>query len=135
MLRGLSVAEIAERQTVSVETVYLDRRRAIRLIRDQILTTKEEIVGGLREVRRASWDAFNDTANNSLNKSAYLSVARQSLMDEHKVGGLETEKVEVTLHNGDRDLDAEIEDIIARRMAKPRLVVEGKVPLETDRSA
>lgn len=130
MLRGFSVSEIAGQQGVSPETVYLDRRRSRQMARDRILTTKEEIVGGLREVRRASWDAFNDTANSSLNKSAYLSVARQSLMDEHKVGGLEeVAKVEVTLRNGSLEhLDEEIERRLRQRMdalaGKPRLVVE-----------
>lgn len=135
-LQGRSVAEIALLQGVSVETVYLDKRRAREFIKDRVLATKADVIADLELVKQRALQLLDETGNQSLNKSAYLSVYRQAAMDVFKVVGLEAaQKLEVTLHNGDRDLDAEIEQLLADRLAKPRLVVQSEAEVEADRTA
>jgi len=129
-LQGMSVAEIAALQNVSVETVYADKRRAREFLKERVLVSKADVVAGLELVIQRALRLLEETGNQSLNKSAYLSVIRQALMDQFKVGGLESaQKVEVMLRNGDLEhLDEEIERRLRQRMdalaGKPRLVVE-----------
>jgi DNA-binding CsgD family transcriptional regulator len=137
-LQGKSAREIGEELDLHPATIYSDRDKIRELALERPLGSLTETVGRLHWVMANAEQAFLETKETSLNRSAYLNTYLSATTAEAKLLGQEPRAkadVEVTLHNGDRDLDAEIEDIIARRMAKPRLVVEGKVPLETDRSA
>ncbi len=132
VVSGETTQEIAAALGVSVKTVTDDRARWRELARQAPIGALEESVDKLRLVYRSALDAFRLTASSSLNRSAYLSVARQAVMDEAKLLGQEPKQkleLEATLRNGDRDVDAEIERLLGERLARPRLVVqdEGEV--------
>ncbi|HUY97063.1 MAG TPA: hypothetical protein VMW47_05505 [Verrucomicrobiae bacterium] len=114
--------EIASVVGVSRDTVVDDYHRLVEVARDSVLGNVAESVARLRHLHRSALDAFEATAISSLNRSAYLSVARQCVMYEAKLLGQEPrQRVEVaaTLHNGDLDIDAEIDRIFAQRLARP----------------
>lgn len=129
---GQTNKEIAARLGVHPDTVTQDRNR-LRIVAERApIGALTESVDKLRFVYRQALGAFAATASSSLNRSAYLSVARQAVMDEAKLLGQEPKQkleLEATLRNGDRDVDAEIERLLGERLARPRLVVqdEGEV--------
>lgn len=133
---GQPSREIAQALGVSEETTLEDRRRWRELARREPIGTIEESVERLRLIYLQALKAFASTKEASLNRSAYLSVARQATMDEAKLLGQEPRQrveQEITLHNG--DIDREIEELLGRerpglRLAKPRLLVEGEGEME-----
>ena len=125
---GMTNREMAERLGVHPSTVGDDRARLRVLAERAPIGALVESVDKLRFLHRQALQAFAATASSSLNRSAYLSVARQAVMDEAKLLGQEPRQrleVEASLHNADLDLDAEIERYLASRgarVARPRLL-------------
>src|SRR5579863_356494 len=129
--QGLSNPEIALRLNVNAATVWEDTQRDKELAAESVTDAREEHIGNLRELWRMTHDLLKDTDAKSLNKSALVGQLRQIEMDIAKLDGSQVDRseVEATLHNGDRDLDEEIERRLAM-VAKPRLVEQGPPQLE-----
>ena len=85
--RGLRTAEIARALGVSRDVVQDDGRRLAELAEGHAIGSLQESVERLRTVYRLAMAAFGDTPSGSLNRSAYLSVARQAVMDEARLLG------------------------------------------------
>ena len=138
---GHTSKEIGARLGLHEDTIDDDRRRLRILAERAPIGALVESVDKLRFLYRQALGAFAATASSSLNRSAYLSVARQAVMDEAKLLGQEPKQrveMEATLHNGDRDLDADIEEYLAQRgarVARPRLVGEGEGAVEAESPA
>ncbi|MGB6771206.1 MAG: hypothetical protein WBF51_04295 [Candidatus Dormiibacterota bacterium] len=90
-LMGWSVPQVAERQGVSVETVYADKRRARELAQTRVLGTLAEIVAKLRWAQVKAEDALANLADRPFaqNIPALINTHRQAVMDELKALGLE----------------------------------------------
>jgi len=130
-LQGRSGREIGQQLGLDADTIYDDRKRIRELAQEQVLGSLSETVGRLRWVMANAEQAFLETKETSLNRSAYLNTYLSATTAEAKLLGQEPKTkadVEVTLKNGDLDLDAEIERRLRERMegmaGKPRLVVE-----------
>jgi len=137
-LRGESAREIAADLGLHPWTIHQDREHIRELAQEKPLGSLAETVGRLRWVMESAEKAFIDTDARSLNRSAYLGQYRQAAMDEAKLLGQEPRQrveVEATIRNGDLDIDGEIDRILARRLAVPRLVVEAAPPLEAPGTA
>lgn len=116
---GLTAREIGERLDLHRATIDEDRQRLRELQQDRVIGTVAESVAKLRHVHRRALDEFEATREASLNRSAYLGVARQAVMDEAKLLGQEPRQridLEATLHDGDRAL----RDDLARAIAALR---------------
>jgi len=129
--QGLTAPEIALRLNVSRETVFSDLQRDRELAAESATDAREEHLANLRELWRHTYELLAQTGNQSLNKSALVGQLRQIEMDIAKLDGSLVDRtlVEATLHNGDRDLDEEIERRLAM-VARPRLVEQGPPQLE-----
>lgn len=130
-LQGRSAREIGTELSLDPDTIYDDRKRIRELAQEQVLGSLTESVGRLRWVMANAEQAFLETKETSLNRSAYLNTYLSATTAEAKLLGQEPRAkadVEVTLKNGDLDLDQEIERRLRERMegmaGKPRLVVE-----------
>ncbi len=128
---GLNVPEIALRLEVSTETVYADLVRDRELAAENVTDAREEHLTNLRELWQQTHELLEATGNQSLNKSALVGQLRQIEMDIAKLDGslVDRSMVEATLHNGDRNLDEEIERLFPG-VAKPRLLEQGTTALE-----
>jgi len=132
-LQGRSGREIGQQLGLDPDTIYDDRKRIRELAQEQVLGSLSETVGRLRWVMANAEQAFLETKETSLNRSAYLNTYLSATNSEAKLLGQEPKQkveLEATLRNGDRDLDAEIDRLIDERLAKPRLVVEGPTEME-----
>ena len=129
--KGLTMFEVGQRLGISEETVKLDLGRDKELAAENASDAREEHIGNLRELWRQTHELLEATGNQSLNKSALVGQLRQIETDIAKLDGsfVERSSVEATLHNGDRDLDAEIERLFPN-VAKPRLLEQGPTALE-----
>jgi DNA-binding CsgD family transcriptional regulator len=121
-LVGLSAQEIAERQGVSVELVYLDRKRARELTAGRVIGSIAETVSQLRWHRRRAAEEFEALREfpAAQNRPAFLREFRESVESEARLLGQESARkvdAEVTLHDGDRDLRAEVAQLLASRPA------------------
>lgn len=88
-LGGLSCDQVAERLEVSVQTVWLDRKRNRELAQDKALGSLIETVGKLRWVQSNAEQAFLETKETSLNRSAYLNTYLSATTAEAKLLGQE----------------------------------------------
>lgn len=139
-LAGMSVQEVADELHLSRMTVYRDLKRSRELTKDRVLGSITESVSKLRWGQEKARQALERVEQSgrpyAMVIPALLGEHRQATMSEAKLLGQEPRQraeFEVTLRNGDRDLDRELEELIARRfgaVAKPRLLVEGKAALE-----
>ena len=104
---------------------------------DTEAAARQAHVESWQEVKRQAWRAFHSASTSSLNRGSYLNTIAATEEKLAKLDQTLTTRVDVeaTLHNGDRDLDAEIDRLLTQRLARPRLVVESPTPLEADRSA
>lgn len=140
----LRTPEIAARLGVSEYTVLADLQHDLELQREGAETARERHIANLEQQSRGHHEELarieallQETSERSLNVSGLVSARiacrreiRQIELDIGKYDGslVERQRVEVeaTLHNGDRDLDSEIEQLLGDRVvARPRLVVEG----------
>ena len=125
---------------IIVDTVYDDFARLKELQAEERAMAgkiegeaKQEHIDSLQEVKRQAWRAFHSASTSSLNRGSYLNTIAST---EEKIAKLDGTlapqrlELEATLHNGDRDLDAELDRLISERLAKPRLVVEGPTEME-----
>ena len=84
---GLQTGQIAERLGVSRDCTQDDYRRLGELAASAALGSIAESVERLRLIYRQALGAFAATPSGSLNRSAYLSVARQCVVDEARLLG------------------------------------------------
>jgi len=88
-LQGRSAREIGQQLSLDPDTVYEDRKRIRELAHEEVLGSLTETVGRLRWVQANAEQAFLETKETSLNRSAYLNTYRMAAMDEAKLLGQE----------------------------------------------
>lgn len=125
---------------IIVDTVYDDFARLKELQAEERAMAgkiegeaKQEHIDSLQEVKRQAWRAFHSASTSSLNRGSYLNTIASTEEKIAKLDGtLAPQKLEVeaSIRNGDRDIDAELEQLIEARMARPRLVVESSPEVE-----
>ncbi len=125
---------------IIVDTVYDDFARLKELQAEERAMAakiegeaKQEHIDSLQEVKRQAWRAFHSASTSSLNRGSYLNTIASTEEKIAKLDGtLAPQKLEVeaSIRNGERDIDAELEQLIEARMARPRLVVESSPEVE-----
>jgi hypothetical protein len=124
---------------ITVDAVYDDFPRLKELQREEQAQAakiegeaKQEHIDALQEVKRQAWRAFHSASTSSLNRGSYLNTIASTEEKIAKLDGTLTQRVELeaSIRNGDRDIDAEIERLLAERVARPRLLVEGPHEVE-----
>jgi hypothetical protein len=122
--RKLTYLEIAATLEISADTVKEDLSRGIELAKDEAADALQIHLDALNQLAREIRSRLEATGNQSLNVGQLYGQLRQIEMDIAKLDGSLIDRqrldVEATLHNGDRDVDAEI-DAAVERIRTPRL--------------
>jgi len=127
---GYTSYQIADKLGVARSTVEEDRARLIRSAPQNIESARNIRLGNLENLKRVAYEALQRQSDRSLNVSGLIGQIKGIEEAQARLDGSLTNRadVEVTLRNGDLDIEAEIDRRLRERMeamaGKPRLVVE-----------